>query len=929
MRQLRRRAGHRRWVGAGAGIALLLVVIACGSLPAAAAPSGSVSGVVRDPGGNPVEGICVTVQNGPGTRTGADGAYTIGELDSGTYALDFVDCTATPHFVEQWFSGHRVVGDADPVTVADGADTPLTDVTLERGVSIAGTVTGGGNPLAGMTIKVTPTSPGFPSGSAESDADGTYLTQPLPPGDYQVAFSDPSPNPSWAPQYWKQESNAGAADPVTLKPGDGDVHAGVDAPLTPIADAEATVEGTVRGEGGVGLVDICVSVEVPRNGGGFDWIAGANTTADGSYRIEHVTPGDVRVHFRDCNHGPYIEEWYDDQPTGEQAAPLQLTGGAVHSGIDATLTSGVMVSGRVVDPQGDPIPSINVNVNPDGSGASGWAQTDSDGRYQTSGLPVGSYRVTFQDQTPTPEWATQYWDGADTQKLSTVLQLTADDRPVRTGVDATMQPAASVAGHVYAPGGEPAANICVNAIEGAGAGPGWVGGTNTAPDGSYRISGLPPTSVRIMFQDCNGTGPYVTQWWPNQGTYDRATSLNLHPGSNRTGIDAHLAAAGTLRGTVTDRTGHPLEGICVQATAATFVGGLARTQSDGTYSLNLARGGTFKVQFVDCTDQPRYAGQWWDAATAANARTVTVAAGRTVAHIDAALARGKVATVSGRVVNVNGAAMTTVCVVVYLPNQYALFGMVEADGTFSVANVPSGTYALAFLGCAPNQEPSATVPDPRSAATSYPAVWWKGRPVALTGGEGGPDPKEQGADLVTLAPGQHASGYDVCFGCGAITIVSITPGHGELTIAFTSDLGPPSGIQAAAAGGGLTYTASCVSTTGGNPGTAHGTSSPITVTGLTPGAAYVCGVSASDDATVVATSSGAVAGVVLTSTAAAPAGAAPVPGESAASDPGSSMARTGTNALAQAAAGGTLLGLGGALMLVGRGRRRNRRLVSR
>jgi hypothetical protein len=253
--------------------------------------------------------------------------------------------------------------------------------------------------------------------------------------------------------------------------------------------------------------------------------------------------------------------------------------------------------------------------------------------------------------------------------------------------------------------------------------------------------------------------------------------------------------------------------------------------------------------------------------------------------------------------------------------------MVQADGTFSVANVPSGTYALAFLGCAPNQEPSATVPDPRSAATSYPAVWWKGRPVALTGGEGGPDPKEQGADLVTLAPGQHASGYDVCFGCGAITIVSITPGHGELTIAFTSDLGPPSGIEAAAAGGGLSYTAGCVSTTGGNPGTAHGTSSPITVTGLTPGAAYVCGVSASDDATVVATSSVASAGVVLAATAAAP--AARTSGRSAASDPGSSMARTGANALAQAGAGGALLGLGGALILVGRGRRRGRSAISR
>jgi hypothetical protein len=270
--------------------------------------------------------------------------------------------------------------------------------------------------------------------------------------------------------------------------------------------------------------------------------------------------------------------------------------------------------------------------------------------------------------------------------------------------------------------------------------------------------------------------------------------------------------------------------------------------------------------------------------------------------------------------------MTTACVVVFLPNQYALFGMVQPDGTFSVPNVPSGTYALAYLGCAPNQEPSASIPDPQSSGTSYPAVWWKGKAVALTQGEGGPDPIEQGADLVTVAPGQHAAGYDWCFGCGAITITSITPGSGSLTIAFTTDLGPPTGIRAAGASG-LLYTASCVSTDGGVPGTAQGTSSPITVTGLTPGAAYACAVSADDDGIVVASTSGASVGVVLASKTVAPAAgtSAGGSGETAASDPGSSMARTGASSLTQAGAGGALLVLGGALVLVGRGRRRRPR----
>ena len=642
MRSLRKRAGRRRRGLGAAGIGLILVglVLAFGSLPASAAPSGSVSGVVRDGDGNPAGGICVTVQNGPGTRTDAAGAYTIGALASGTYALDVVDCNPTPHFVEQWYLGHRVAGDADPVTVTDGADTPLSDVTLERGVSIQGTVTGAGNPLTGMAVNVTPVAPGLPSASVQTDASGQYATSPLPPGDYRVGFSDPGPNPAWAPQYWKQQPDAGAANPVTLALSDGDVHGGIDAPLSPLAATEASIEGTVHGPSGDGLPNICVSVEVPRNGGGFDWIAGTNTAPAGTYRIDHLAPGDVRVHFRDCNNGPYIEQWYAGQANGDQSTPVSLTAGAVQSGIDATLARGVMVSGRAVDPQGNPIPGINVNVNPVDSGPSGWAQTDADGRYRTTGLPLGSYLVSFQDQRPTPVWASQYWDGAASRDSATVLRLTADDRPERAGVDATLSAGASVAGRVYAPGGGPAANICVNAVVLAGNNPDWIAGTSTSPDGSYRLGGLPTTAVRIMFQDCNNTGPYVTQWWQHQRDFEGATPLSLRPGAKRTGIDAHLTVAGALRGTVTDRAGRPLEGVCVQATAASFVGGLTRTAADGAYSLYLSRAGKFRVQFVDCTDRPQYSGQWWNAASAANATVITVASGQTVTNIDASLARG-------------------------------------------------------------------------------------------------------------------------------------------------------------------------------------------------------------------------------------------------------------------------------------------------
>ena len=201
----------------------------------------------------------------------------------------------------------------------------------------------------------------------------------------------------------------------------------------------------------------------------------------------------------------------------------------------------------------------------------------------------------------------------------------------------------------------------------------------------------------------------------------------------------------------------------------------------------------------------------------------------------------------------------------YLPNQYALFSPVAADGTYTVANVPSGTYALAFLGCN-GGNPSDTVPDPEAPTTEYRGMWWDGAFAHIDqSSNGGPDPIAQGATLVTLAPGQNLTGYDRCFGCTALVISDITPGIGSLTVAVTAPglVTPADAQSGVAAQASLSYTATCTSSTGGKPGSASGSASPIVVTGLTPGATYTCLVTASDGQTIVATSAASSSVIVL------------------------------------------------------------------
>ncbi len=193
----------------------------------------------------------------------------------------------------------------------------------------------------------------------------------------------------------------------------------------------------------------------------------------------------------------------------------------------------------------------------------------------------------------------------------------------------------------------------------------------------------------------------------------------------------------------------------------------------------------------------------------------------------------------------------------------------------------------------------------------YAGVWWNGSPAHFDNtNDGGPDPIAQGATLVTVTAGRHLTGYDRCFGCDAIVISSITPGRTSLTVAFTTpgfviDASVQNGASKASA---LIYTVTCSPSDGTASGSANGTSSPITVTGLTSRAPYTCVVVASDGRTTVGRS--AVSNRVLLATGPVPGTeivdpvpAVPVPGE---------LPRTGTSSetLTYAAFLILILGLG-------------------
>ena len=131
----------------------------------------------------------------------------------------------------------------------------------------------------------------------------------------------------------------------------------------------------------------------------------------------------------------------------------------------------------------------------------------------------------FQANGPDPAWASQFWDGQSTWNTATFLVLTSEDAPVRTGIDATLTPSATVTGTVTDAQDQPVGDECVTAVIQTPNGLDGLANTTTAPDGTYRLTGLASTSIAVYFQDCNGHG-YIDQWWDGQA--DVSTRDVLH-----------------------------------------------------------------------------------------------------------------------------------------------------------------------------------------------------------------------------------------------------------------------------------------------------------------------------------------------------------------------------------------------------------------
>ena len=373
-------------------------------------------GWITDSGGRPLEGARVELttfasSNQPPWQapridehagTDAEGRFAFARVAPGRYSL---------LAERQGFAPAAVPG----VEVsADGAETELGTITLGPGAAIEGVVlTPERAPLEGVELWLGGRQ--VPEQSATSDSEGRFAIRDLPPGTDQMLRASLE---GWvAIQRNVTARLDGAPIEIVMQPG--------------LRLTGVVVDGTTESEIAGALVSLQSQDQSSRfqHPGAFQ---NTRTAVDGTFELDELPASTYRLSVRADEYQPTAVESLDLR-TAEQREPLRVE-----------LRPGVVVTGRVLDEEGEPLTEARVERRDERDRTASFrpfrmrgTATDAEGRYRLDGLPAGP--VVLVAHAP--------------ERSSRVRELVLE--PGDNEVDFVLEPSPVLAGRVIDQQGQP------------------------------------------------------------------------------------------------------------------------------------------------------------------------------------------------------------------------------------------------------------------------------------------------------------------------------------------------------------------------------------------------------------------------------------------------------------------------------------------
>ncbi|MDR7381196.1 MSCRAMM family protein [Promicromonospora iranensis] len=407
----------------------------------------AVSGTVLDDDGNPVAGATVTLTPAGGdpftTATNAQGQYVI---DGVAWDIDGNQPQEYAFSLSNLPEGYSPVSVPGNITVEVGQEDASTgnDFVVQAPSAVSGTVTAGGEPVAG--IVVTLDGPDGPV-TTTTAADGTYTFDGVLPGDHTVSIEVPDGHVTDGP----------VTQDVTVG---GDDITGIDFALARLG----RIAGTVTDDAGDPVPGATVTVEGP------DGPVELTADEEGAYFAGDLPAGEYTITLT-------VPDGYSAETT-ERAVTITSAG-------ESFLEENFAVIGLPVDPQlhqaggtvadadGGPVPGTDITVTDADGQTVVTVTTGEDGTWVTDLFP-GQYTATI---TPPDGYVV---DGDATLAFEVV------DQDV-TGLDFLLAEESAVPSP--SPSGDPT-------VPGPGDGTGGPGGTD--PDASVPgAGGLAATGATV------------------------------------------------------------------------------------------------------------------------------------------------------------------------------------------------------------------------------------------------------------------------------------------------------------------------------------------------------------------------------------------------------------------------------------------------
>jgi hypothetical protein len=737
----------------------------------ALASAGAIGGTVTGPGGA-LAGVVVDAFDSSGSlvasaTTSSTGTYTVADLAPSATgykvcfnALNATGGSSSTGYASQCNNGVSWPGGQSPppgtsvaVPVASGTTATVSPV-LTAGSVIAGTTTAaaGGGALGGVVVHVFDITGHFIT-SVSTKGDGTYAVRGLAASmtGYDVCFdasaaaggtsitgyaSQCYKNIPWTNPHavWSggQPASGSTAVPVAA----GATAGGIDASLS--AQTFQGISGKVTAAtGGAGLSAVAV-LAFDSNGN----LAGSTiTAAGGTYGIA-LPPsstgytvcfdgraGSASGYLSQCN---VNKAWTPGSPPPGGTTPVPVSVGAAAT-VNAALTSAGGISGIVTAATGGGgLVGVAVEVFNAAGAEVAATGTGAGGTYRVTGLAAAAngYAVCFDPSASSGGtsaggygrlcYKAVAWSGQGSPAPgSTPVSVTAG--AVLGGINAALPGSAAISGTVIAAGGAGLGGVAVEVFNASGSN---IGSASTLSDGTYIVDGLPAASGNTVCFDpshvfggtsstgyapqCDRNVPWLIGGGPPKGTAAVATTA----GATTSGIDAQLAPAGAIAGTVSAAAGAaPLDAVQVRVTDTIGNRVSAETAGNGSFVISglpasttgyyvcflgaNARGASSKTGFgSQC-----YKGVAWSGTgpPPAGSKPVPVTAGSTASGVNAQL--GAAGGISGKVAAAaGGAALSGVNVAIFNGTTVVGAGATATNGTFTVTGLAASTtgYSVCF-----------------------------------------------------------------------------------------------------------------------------------------------------------------------------------------------------------------------------------------